>query len=842
LRISQGDSIVLAQDFSGDFVVLAQDFSGDFVVLAQDFSGDFVVLAQDFSGGLYSPSSGFLRDFVVLAQDFSGDFVVLAQDFSGDFVVLAQDFSGDFVLRISQGDAIVLAQDFSGDFVVLAQDFSGDFVVLAQDFSGDFVVLAQDFSGDFVVLAQDFSGDFVVLAQDFSGDFVGPLLFDDVAIFFTHEEWGRLEGWQKELYKEVMMDNYRMLQSLGVPLVKSELLVLIESGEEPCVPGVRWEEVGWEPPSALDLRDIVWFRRDWSDRRPLTYRRRVVRKRCGRRSPNFSRVELECFVSLMDRYLPDELQRVGAISLRQRRAILQEIARCLEPMSGCLRTPRQLLHRWADFNNRDPERLMEIRMQLHLGGSHDQKWNLSEMQSGSYQERRWKRRISCPLDSSSSSSSSSASSSCSSEEGEEACGDLLSVEWDEALHESSTLYFPVVTDPPRQAPLPTHIDAEGRYIVPPPTPNPGGRQWQDCAGEWMEKQSDLHGSPAASQRSPGRAMSTLLSLHEGGDPVIDLKPETHARCADLGSDVQGLRTIKLEPDSEEDEGGGSWSLDIPSPESVVSNRSHRRKLSEGASAEQPSPENPNPYREPPTGGRTDVKMEFDLSSGPYLPESPTYTEREVHPGARSIKRSPNFSPAELECFVALMDHFLPDNRIRAGAIPIRQRKAILLEIARRLEPLSGCLRTPRQLRHRWTDFNNRDPDRLEEIRHRLRRAGRQESCMKPSKVAESTSTAGRNWRRSHLPQQTIKEEVQPPEQVRQDPPEENTPKTPWHHIGLPKLKNSFSMARLKKNRHMALHILRMERLLRRVDQRQELLRKADLNMDDGAELETSQMQ
>ncbi|CAJ0956866.1 unnamed protein product, partial [Ranitomeya imitator] len=177
-----------------------------------------------------------------------------------------------------------------------------------------------------------------------------PLVFDDVAIYFTPEEWGSLEEWQKDLYKEVMMDNYHALQSLG------------------------WQS----------QRHAVEFGRYdgvWRDRRPLMYHRRVVRKRSGRRSPNFSRIELECFVSLMDRYLPDKLQRAGTISLRQRRAILQEIARSLEPMSGCLRTPRQLLHRWADFNNRDPERLMEIRMQLLYAASCDQSWESTAVQT-----------------------------------------------------------------------------------------------------------------------------------------------------------------------------------------------------------------------------------------------------------------------------------------------------------------------------------------------------------------------------------------------------------------------------------------------------------------------------
>ncbi|XP_056408215.1 uncharacterized protein LOC130308286, partial [Hyla sarda] len=292
-------------------------------------------------------------------------------------------------------------------------------------------------------------------------------MFDDVAIYFTPEEWGSLEEWQKELYKEVMVENYHTLCSLGIPMVKSELLLLIEGGEEPCVQGQpRWEKLGCEPratPDGRSQRSEDWTNgRMWRDQRPLTYGRRVVRKRCGRRSPNFSRVELERFVSLMDRYLPDELQRTGAISLCQRRSILQEIARRLEPMSGCLRTPRQLLHRWADFNNRDPERLMEIRMQLHFAANGDQNWE-SDVQTAPSVGERWMRRTSHHPSSSSSSSSL---------EVEETPGDPLDAVWDEGLSESSAQYSPLLPDPPPHTSLTTHIDAQGRYIVPPPLLDP----------------------------------------------------------------------------------------------------------------------------------------------------------------------------------------------------------------------------------------------------------------------------------------------------------------------------------------------------------------------------------
>ncbi|KAM5140501.1 zinc finger protein 566-like, partial [Mantella aurantiaca] len=51
--------------------------------------------------------------------------------------------------------------------------------------------------------------------------------FDEVAIYFSKEEWDCLNKEEKEMYKEVMMDNYQTLQSLGRIIEKPSIISMI---------------------------------------------------------------------------------------------------------------------------------------------------------------------------------------------------------------------------------------------------------------------------------------------------------------------------------------------------------------------------------------------------------------------------------------------------------------------------------------------------------------------------------------------------------------------------------------------------------------------------------------
>ncbi|XP_065779828.1 zinc finger protein 12 isoform X2 [Muntiacus reevesi] len=98
---------------------------------------------------------------------------------------------------------------------------------------------------------------------------LGSVSFRDVAVDFTQEEWQHLDPEQKTTYRDVMLENYSHLISVGCHIIKPEVITKLEQGEEPWVvegefllqsrpvPGsVFPERAGGAPTFSLDLQDV----------------------------------------------------------------------------------------------------------------------------------------------------------------------------------------------------------------------------------------------------------------------------------------------------------------------------------------------------------------------------------------------------------------------------------------------------------------------------------------------------------------------------------------------------------------------------------------------------------
>ncbi|XP_075769074.1 KRAB domain-containing protein 1-like isoform X4 [Pelodiscus sinensis] len=79
--------------------------------------------------------------------------------------------------------------------------------------------------------------------------------FEEVAVYFSEEEWALLDPGQRTLYWDVMQENYEAVSWLGFPVSKAHVLSWVKRGEELRIPDLQ----GCEEEEVCDIHTVFPF-------------------------------------------------------------------------------------------------------------------------------------------------------------------------------------------------------------------------------------------------------------------------------------------------------------------------------------------------------------------------------------------------------------------------------------------------------------------------------------------------------------------------------------------------------------------------------------------------------